>query len=493
MSGVQTHEKRAIKIYVITGWVTAILGIIGTYYARRDLTPVILLMVVVSAFLSIPTIMLMTGKVKSWLSYYLTLSFTLLTIIIYGYILKDNPEAYILNFFNVVLPILFFKPKLVLTTALITMGSYIIMLQFNPMLLPVDNFERIMAMRFLTLSFVTICCYGVTKICSDLLEDLQKRNMETEKNNKLNLQVLEKIKEASAILLREGKLVEELALQTKADVNSINSSSKELAMGAEESQRYVKSFLDTINQFSKQSQDSKEKVLQAQNILAQINQVALTGEELAKQATGEMEVVKGAVQDGVKAINVLKQSSEEINSLVEVIKSIAEQTNLLSLNASIEAARAGEHGRGFSVVAEEVYKLAVQSKEASGRITEILSAINKQVEIALQTLKRGSDEVELGAIMVNQLGGSLLEITPEIQKSKGSIQEVIDVMELQGQENMKLAAGFEHLSVISHQTASGCEQMSLRAGKTTELADQVESISSNLLKISKDIEEVFQK
>ncbi|KAF6613490.1 methyl-accepting chemotaxis protein, partial [Paenibacillus sp. EKM208P] len=95
-------------------------------------------------------------------------------------------------------------------------------------------------------------------------------------------------------------------------------------------------------------------------------------------------------------MRMLDERTQQIDTMLHAITDIAQQTNLLALNASIEAARAGEEGRGFSVVASEVRKLAEQSNQSSGQISELIQNMRKDMEHSLKTMERVKQDVDSG-------------------------------------------------------------------------------------------------
>ena len=110
------------------------------------------------------------------------------------------------------------------------------------------------------------------------------------------------------------------------------------------------------------------------------------------------------LSDTATVIRHLEDQSKEIGKIIEVITGISDQTNLLALNAAIEAARAGEHGKGFAVVADEVRKLAEQSKESADQITTLVQEIQEHTDHAVTVMGKGTNEVELGITVVQDTG-----------------------------------------------------------------------------------------
>lgn len=190
-----------------------------------------------------------------------------------------------------------------------------------------------------------------------------------------------------------------------------------------------------------------------------------------KEASKQFEKVKESVACSSQAINQLEKHSASIAKIITTIDSIAAQTSLLALNASIEAARAGENGRGFSVVAEEVRKLAELSTQATSEVATEINKILTQTKQAVHSMHTSDQDMITGEIAILSILKTFDEINTEVETVTSISHQITDVANDLSDENSKISAAISNAAAISEQAAAS-------ATSTTELvADQEGSLS----------------
>ncbi|MFK7740930.1 MAG: methyl-accepting chemotaxis protein [Planctomycetota bacterium] len=188
---------------------------------------------------------------------------------------------------------------------------------------------------------------------------------------------------------------------------------------------------------------------------------AYSGSEMVQKIAEEMESLRSNVQAGAKKIKNLGDRSMEITGIVGTIAKISEQTNMLALNAAIEAARAGEHGRGFSVVAEEVRKLAERTSLATQDIGSLISSIQAETSESVAAIEEQTRAVEHHADSVAQSGEVLLKIQHESTQTTELIHDMNRVAEEQVPAAQQTMQDMLSVSEIARETQESAKQAQL--------------------------------
>ncbi len=220
----------------------------------------------------------------------------------------------------------------------------------------------------------------------------------------------------------------------------------------------------TTEEISVNTRQITENSIQAAKKSKQAMDSAMSGEGVVDRAVDRMGQITQKIENSAVKMGELGKSSQEIGVIVNVIDEIADQTNLLALNAAIEAARAGEQGKGFSVVADEIRKLAERTVQATKEISEKIESIQKDTEVTVISMKENVKEVKSGSELANEAGSALSEIRELITGSSEMIQQIAD-------------AASEHLAVTESMTNSVEETMK-EAQKLDEMSENLQQIVS---------------
>ncbi len=264
---------------------------------------------------------------------------------------------------------------------------------------------------------------------------------------------------------KTGDLIQNIALSVTSATNNAADQRESLS----DTESRVKQIEQSVAQSIAAMKIGLESV---QNTAVQ----ASRGNELAAETVRQMHEIASAVDESARIVQELGEKSKEIGLIVEVISGIAAQTNLLALNAAIEAARAGEHGRGFSVVAEEVRKLAENSQQSVQQIGDIIGTIQETTEKAVVTMQNGYQRVHEGRTNVEATGNSFHEIVKMIRTAEENSQQVMDAISHLSEPIADIVSRTEKISTMSAEIAKKMEDISVA---TAEQASSIMEISDN--------------
>ena len=190
---------------------------------------------------------------------------------------------------------------------------------------------------------------------------------------------------------------------------------------------FVKFASDITAQVERRNAESAAAQL-AFEIAAETDESARTGAATVEEAVDVVRSIADELDNVSGHINALNSQSEQINSIVQVIRGIADQTNLLALNAAIEAARAGEQGRGFAVVADEVRNLAARTAQATLEINEVVQQNMELAHSAVDGMAGSRSKSEQGVVLANRAGEVMLEIRDEAQRVVDAIGQFAEAI-----------------------------------------------------------------
>lgn len=253
-----------------------------------------------------------------------------------------------------------------------------------------------------------------------------------------------------------------------------------VASGTDKQMTDLKTNMTTILEMSAAIQQIAASVQDISDASVRSAEYALGGDESLQAAARQMDSINASIDSLSKQVMGFVNRSQEIGSLVGVIKGIASQTNMLALNATIEAARAGEQGRGFAVVADQVRKLAEQSEQSANLIAEMAAGIQKDASSAVTTMKLSMNEVEEGTDIIGNAGHAFGEIRISVDSLAGQVQEVSGAVEEITAATDEIVESIRKVTQISETTASSTQHVSAASQEQMASVEQIASSASTL-------------
>jgi len=203
--------------------------------------------------------------------------------------------------------------------------------------------------------------------------------------------------------------------------------------------------------------------------------------------------VRDSILEAVDIIKTLGEQSQEIGIVGDVIDNIADQTNLLALNAAIEAARAQEQGRGFSVVAEEVRKLAEESTRSTARISNLVREIQKNTAAAVEKAENASHEVSEGMEAVQVAGGSLEKINEFVKESAELSRTIAMTSKHHLELGSRIMEAMEEIRVIADTNASNSEEISASSQEQSASMQELSATSIQLTNLADNMKGLVER
>src|SRR5581483_5908893 len=231
----------------------------------------------------------------------------------------------------------------------------------------------------------------------------------------------------------------------------------------------------SVTQMAQLMTDVSAKANDSAKVAETSLKAAEKGAQSVQNAIKGMNEIRDQIQETSKRIKRLGESSQEIGEIVQLISDITEQTNVLALNAAIQAASAGEAGRGFTVVAEEVQRLAERSAEATKHISAIVKSIQRDTQDAVAAMELSTQGVVQGTKTADEADQALREIQQVSNRLAELIGSISDATQQQAASATKVAANMKLILGITQLTTEGTKKTATSAAKLTELANGLKS------------------
>jgi twitching motility protein PilJ len=267
--------------------------------------------------------------------------------------------------------------------------------------------------------------------------------------------------------------VQKTATRVAQTTAQVESTSTELLATSTEQLREIRETGQSVLEMAVRINNVSGQAQESASVARQSLQAAEQGLQAVQNAIGGMNSIRDQIQETSKRIKRLGESSQEIGEITELISDITEQTNVLALNAAIQAASAGEAGRGFSVVAEEVQRLAERSGDATKQIAALVKTIQTDTQDAVAAMERSTQGVVEGAKLSDNAGAALTEI----DRVSRRLAELIESISKSASDEAKLANGvagnIQHIFAVTEQTGEGTRATANQVRELSKIAEEL--------------------
>ncbi|MDR2881993.1 MAG: methyl-accepting chemotaxis protein [Azoarcus sp.] len=274
------------------------------------------------------------------------------------------------------------------------------------------------------------------------------------------------IEELAALVSRINDAAGRVTIATQTAQHT----SAELLDATERQSHQIEDAGATVQNMAQQMITSSERALHTAQVARRSLESARKGADSVENTIRGMNAIREKIQETSKRIKRLGESSQEIGEIVELISDITEQTNVLALNAAIQAASAGDAGRGFTVVAEEVQRLAERSAEATKQIAAIVKTIQTDTQDAVGAMENATRDVVEGARLSDAAGQALAEMGQVSMDAAHLIEQISTDTQEQAAEAIRVAESMKEILGITEQTTHGTKQTAESVGQLADLA-----------------------
>ena len=263
----------------------------------------------------------------------------------------------------------------------------------------------------------------------------------------------------------------------------VEATSTELLAASSEQLREIRDTGESVLQMAGRINDVSGQALETASVARQSREAAESGLRAVQNTISGMHSIRDQIQETSKRIKRLGESSQEIGEITELISDLTEQTNVLALNAAIQAASAGEAGRGFSIVAEEVQRLAERSADATRQIAALVQTIQADTLDAVGAMERSTQGVVEGTRLTDAAGTALGEIDRVSRQLAQLIDHISDQALREAESANVVAANIQHIFAVTEQTGEGTRST---AQKVRELSRTAEELKQSVARFKID-------
>ncbi len=267
--------------------------------------------------------------------------------------------------------------------------------------------------------------------------------------------------------------VQNTATRVAQTTSKVETTSTELLATSTEQLREIRETGQSVLEMAARINDVSAQAQESASVARQSRVAAETGLTAVQNAIGGMNAIRDQIQETSKRIKRLGESSQEIGEITELIADITEQTNVLALNAAIQAASAGDAGRGFSVVAEEVQRLAERSGDATRQIAALVKAIQTDTQGAVAAMERSTQGVVEGARLSDNAGTALSEIDRVSRRLAELIEQISASASKEADQANEVAGNIQHIFVVTEQTGESTRSTANQVRDLARMADEL--------------------
>ncbi|SFA39881.1 methyl-accepting chemotaxis protein [Parageobacillus thermantarcticus] len=280
---------------------------------------------------------------------------------------------------------------------------------------------------------------------------------------------------------------------TAQATEQVSSGTRKIASGAETEASKIESSATALEQMAQGITNIADRSVAITDLSKQMIHQAEDGGNAVQKTVEQMNSIQQSVSKSKEMINVLHERSKEIGTILDVIREIADQTNLLALNAAIEAARAGEHGKGFAVVADEVRKLAEQSRESAKKIAELIFSIQEDTENTVQMMEQAIQNVRGGMEITQETTQKFNAIMESTRDASAQLEDITATVQQISAGIQQLSSTVNELASVAKRSTTISEEIAASAEEQFASMEEITSAAKSLANMAEELRELVDK
>lgn len=481
--------KRTNKVVLAINWVldTILLlcYILELFKGQRDVAYVAIFSAIILIPMGLSTFVYLKNKksdlvkIISIIGYFVMYGFAMFT--------SDKMLVYTYMFPIILMYFLYFDLKFIIACCSAAFLINIVKVVYTAVIL--ENNSGTDTTNY-TIQLASVLLYGISLVISTHLSN--RNNIEKVKDiedeRMKQKEILDDVLKIASVLQGNSRKVFDIVTHLADATKTVTTAVNEIASGAAET-------ATNIQLQSEQTRHIHEVIVETSKLTSNMDQIAKnttavveTGMETVETLYCNTAIFNDRSENVFKTMLELKENSNQIRSITEIIAGISEQTNLLSLNAAIESARAGEAGKGFGVVAEEIRKLANLSKESTSGIAHIIGDLIRNSDLSAEAVHKLKDINEEQNALITKTKTIFNDIKTQIEQVNFSVVQVSMGVEQIIAANNMIVEKMNEISAVSEETTAATEETCAMTNSSYEQANTAKSLVQELIDTSEKIE-----
>ena len=273
-------------------------------------------------------------------------------------------------------------------------------------------------------------------------------------------ELVEQVQVSSARVAGAAIDLSQSTVETRSGQEDISATVKHVAEGVAHQQTLLDGAMRLIHDIAQSIELNSSRAREAFGFAAEANQKAHSGVGVSRLALEKMKTVFERVDDAGNLVFQLEGKTSHVHQITEMIHSVAQRTNLLSLNASIEAARAGEAGRGFSVVADEIRKLAESAGRSAEEISKLVNEIQSETAQVADEMRQANQVISEGREDVNTIASSLEQIQSAVSEAASRAEEIFQEADAHARDAERMVGSVDEITRLGTTNAGAMTELS---------------------------------